>query len=150
MTLLLAFACADAPEMDVAALPPTVVPVEVPPTDEELRDALREPETAPAALEALVERGATSLLVEVAQGDPDVAARGWAITGLVRLGEGEDTLEVIQSDPESAEIVQVWAAAGRIAPADEDELRALEGLTRRWPGLRRPIDLRRARLGGAS
>lgn len=49
MTLLLAFACADAPEMDVAALPPTVVPVEVPPTDEELRDALREPETAPAS-----------------------------------------------------------------------------------------------------
>ena len=110
-----------------------------------LMAALNEPETASDALDELVRRGASEHLAEVALTSADVGARGWAITGLVQLGDAE-ALPVIQHDTTNPELVRIWAAAGRIQLADRDELEELRPLTQTWPELTRPLELREAQL----
>ncbi len=151
IALLLTWACVETAATEQEAPEPTVLHVETetPPTTDELIGDLENAETASAAIDELVRREATTALKEVALDAEDLSARGWAIHGLVELGSGEQTLEQVQDDQDNPELVRIWAAAGRIALADAEELDQLRPLAWRWPELERPIELREAALRGS-
>ena len=145
---LLMWACADLPATEPEAPESSGLRVEAetPRTTDALLGDLEDAATAATAIEELVSREAIAELSEVALEGADLSARGWAIHGLVELGTGEQTFVQVQDDPANPELVRIWAAAGRIALADAEELDRLRPLARRWSELERPIELREAAL----
>ena len=86
----------------VAATAGAVIPeVEQQTTPSGYAARLADPVHREAALEELVRRKNRGVLTEVARGDGDVAARGWAVVGLARVGgEGvDDTLDAAFNAP---------------------------------------------------
>lgn len=100
-----------------------------------------------AALEALVKQGKNAIpdLTGIAVEGNDLAARGWAIVGLARIGGPgpAKTLETLSGDPKQPPLVRAWASAGRIRlAADFDSLIALAPLVAQQPSLQRPFSLK--------
>ena len=138
----------------VAATAGAVIPeVEQQTTPSGYAARLADPVHREAALEELVRRKNRGVLTEVARGDGDVAARGWAVVGLARVGgEGvDDTLQALHQ-PGQPMLVRTWAAAARVGRAERlDDLRELAVLQGQLPALDRPLRLRvEALMGSAS
>ena len=124
------------------APPPSLI--ELPADQQGLVAALSDGKTAEPALAKLVEMGPTVIggLQDLATHGTDIGARGWAIQGLSRIEDpaADTALQAILVDAQSPELVRTWAAAARVARAQNlDQVLALAPLASSFPALKRPI-----------
>ena len=108
---------------------------------------------ADSARVALVAMGNDALpaLEAAARNDDSLVARGWAVRAIADIDDpGADaTLTRLHDDTELPQLVQAWAAAGRINRATTlDEALALAPMTARFPALSRPMKMKISSIDG--
>lgn len=114
---------------------------------------LSDESAADSARAALVAMGNDALpaLEASARNDDSMVARGWAVKAISDIddpGAGE-VLARLHDDDDLPELVQAWAAAGRINRATTlDEVLALSSLATRFPALNRPIKMKLGSVEG--
>jgi len=108
---------------------------------------LTDSKKAKAAVDALVKRGEPAVddLVDFVVDSQDLAARGWAVVALGRIGGEKATsgLRQISNSRNQKLLVRTWAAAALVRNAKTaDELIALAPITNQFPSVSRPLGLR--------
>ena len=111
-----------------------------------------EPSDVDAAIDALValDKQAIDPLFNEALFGEELSSRGWAIVCLSEIGgrKADKMLSALYNDREESELVRTWAAAARVAAAEDiEQLIRLADLSNELPPLSRPISERVKALG---
>jgi hypothetical protein len=126
-------------------------PAATPKKNIELINDLSNIERSQAALEQLVGRkdAAVNDLIGAAAEGKDLAARGWAIVGLTRIGgaAAHAAVKRLTDDGKQSPLIRAWAGAAQInMAADFEQLVGLATLPQQFPALQRPFSMRATAL----